>query len=368
MVYEITPENEILHLTDIKMPQEPKAEAPPPKEQSAEEKSTNAEEEEAAAVGPASNAPAADDAAGPKEEVKAEKAASVNPVELKQKDPAPSGEPTDTAVKPQIEAASASADAKDGGAAETSQVDEAAPVDLPEELNFPAHASWTKEVTVGLLPILSKEKIIALHDLLLQGRNPPPPVRATDAGWGSRKKMTEMTAEEAALSGETTEAGPSAQELEEPKIVGWEKTQMNRGRGGGRDRGSRGGRGRGRGGFRDGGMDERPIDTREVLSDVRLAAVLWVAITQLTRLSLFSPSVIKSSDPNSTQPSASSFLGRSTPLPGTCRIRSAARSPSSGVGHRRPSGRAKTSRRELRAPCRRESMVRRHHQAAPTAR
>lgn len=142
---------------------------------------------------------------------------------------------------------------------------------LPEELQFPPHPQWPIKTTHALLAILSSAQIVALHNLFVEGREPP---RQADSGWGNRKSRGIGAI--AGGDGEEEMMNASADGLVVEQESGWERAFANRGGGGGRggwgDRGRGGrGRGRGRGGFGNAngfGGAEKPVDTREVLSDV----------------------------------------------------------------------------------------------------
>jgi tRNA pseudouridine13 synthase len=128
--------------------------------------------------------------------------------------------------------------------------------DLPETLRFEPLPLWTASSTRSLRPVFADECIVALHALLVEGKEPPP---KTDSGWGSRKARVEVAAgnEEAALNVNEEEAA------NEVSVGG--RGGRGQGRDRGRGRGGRGGRGGGRGG--DGGWMANQ-DTREVLSQV----------------------------------------------------------------------------------------------------
>jgi hypothetical protein len=289
MVYEITPEDEILHLKDIGPPKEPKPEVVEKDEKEVKKVEEVAEmNEETAANGEIVVAASVDTQKG---DVKPVEIASQQETTVDATIAKEGNEPNDTAQPSTLTSTEP-------------------PPELPTELQFPAHRSWPTSATHSLLSILSTSKIIALHDLLIQGRNPPPPQRQTDGGWGSKRKNTEMTAEEAEMAGINGEDGQGTSDVPKEMVLqGWEITsQRGRGgRGGGRGaRGARGGRG-GRGGF-GGGGEERPIDTREVLSDVGfIPVVLAVDIKVSTKLKTdhgnkpSSQSKTRRSDPNSTQ-------------------------------------------------------------------
>ena len=143
--------------------------------------------------------------------------------------------------------------------------------DIPEELHLAPHAQWTTSTTRTLIPLLPSSSIIALHSLLLEGRDPPrpPPVadsRPADSGWGGMKRKDHVKEEEEMMNAEMDEKATVA-------LSGWERAKEMeevRMREQGRDRG----RGRGRGGMRGGrggamgGGHERVKDEREVLSEV----------------------------------------------------------------------------------------------------
>lgn len=149
----------------------------------------------------------------------------------------PAVEDSATAVKqPELDLSTPSTDQAQGSATDTAEIftDTA----LPEELRFPGHSQWPTAATAALRAHLSDESIVALHDLLLDGRTPKP---KQDAGWGGRTRTTEVPTEE--------EMSMNAQPAP--------SQGRQRGRG-------RGGRGRG------GGRPEpwRQEDTREVLTQV----------------------------------------------------------------------------------------------------
>ncbi|WVW81470.1 hypothetical protein I302_103464 [Kwoniella bestiolae CBS 10118] len=137
---------------------------------------------------------------------------------------------------------------------------------LPESLHFPPHPQWSPSTTVKLRVHISDETIIALHGLLLEGKEPPP---RSDSGWGSRKPSQAL-----ALKSSTEEGAMNEEEMVANASAGG----GSGGRGQGRDRG----RGRdGRGGGRDGRGAQggwKAQDTREVISqpitskDARTAA------------------------------------------------------------------------------------------------
>ncbi|WVQ75081.1 hypothetical protein IAR50_004690 [Cryptococcus sp. DSM 104548] len=143
--------------------------------------------------------------------------------------------------------------------AETGEATEEKEEDLPENLRLSAHPSWPTGTTTTLRTHFSDETIIALHTLVLQGRNAPP---KGDAGWGARKpKEIEAGAEE-----------PAKQEATEEDAMN-QASGSSRGRGQGKDRGrgrdgGRGGRG-GRGGSRNADSGSWWLayeDEREVVS------------------------------------------------------------------------------------------------------
>ncbi|WWD22862.1 hypothetical protein CI109_107357 [Kwoniella shandongensis] len=132
---------------------------------------------------------------------------------------------------------------------------------LPETLQLlSSHKFWTTEKATKLRHHLSDETIIALHALLVEGKDPPP---KSDAGWGGPRKSTtaaatgnsEEDAMNAAAGGEEVQAQTQAQ--------GGGRGGRGQGRDRGRGRGGRGGRGGGRGGAAGGWV---PEDDREVLS------------------------------------------------------------------------------------------------------
>ncbi|WRT63389.1 uncharacterized protein IL334_000294 [Kwoniella shivajii] len=136
---------------------------------------------------------------------------------------------------------------------------------LPEKLQFKSHPQWPTSATLSLKSHLSDDTIVSLHDLLVEGREPPP---KSDGGWGSRKVKSTET-EEGALN----EEGAA-------NAIG-NSTAGSGGRGQGRDRGrGRGGRGGARGGRNGNGASGgwKAEDHREVLSqpitskDARTAA------------------------------------------------------------------------------------------------
>lgn len=207
LVNEVGLDGEILHLKDISKPKEPKLEVPP---------------------APAAEAPKPDEAASKTEVPDAttgEKGAEA---------PAESEKPVEIDIKT-----------------------------LPEKLQFEDNPQWPSSHTTTLhaLGLLSDDAIVALRNLLFEGSTPP---RVSDSGWGSRaprKEGVEMTEEEQEMSSM------------DAVVPDGSSGRGGRGRGQGRDRGrgrgARGGRG-GRGGGRFGGED-RPVDHREVLSEVCLA-------------------------------------------------------------------------------------------------
>ncbi|KAK8844588.1 hypothetical protein IAR55_006435 [Kwoniella newhampshirensis] len=143
---------------------------------------------------------------------------------------------------------------------------------LPENLqSLPSHKLWTGTTAAKLRPHLSDETIIALHALLVEGKDPPP---KSDAGWGGSRKST-------ALVGDNEEdAMNAAGGGEEPKDQG--QRGGRGGRGQGRDRGrGRGGRG-GRGGGRSGG-GWAAEDDREVLSQPIISKEERTAAHQMLR-------------------------------------------------------------------------------------
>ena len=209
MVYEVNTEGEIVHLKELALPEDPFNQ---PKEKKTEEK-PDVEEEAANDLAPEASASTATSSAPA--------ATSTSPATVDQT-------PTSTE------------DTAD---------------DLPAELRLAPHAQWSHSTTRALQPHLSTASIIALHDLLLQGRTPPrpPPERPSDGGWGGMKRRDHAKEEEEAMN----EMNGEPQVL----LSGRERAQ-------GRDRGrGRGGMRGGRGGMMGGHM-ERIKDEREVLSDV----------------------------------------------------------------------------------------------------
>ncbi|WVQ93983.1 hypothetical protein IAU59_001061 [Kwoniella sp. CBS 9459] len=143
---------------------------------------------------------------------------------------------------------------------ETKDEDDAASAALPETLRFEAHPQWSTSTTIKLRPHLSDETIVALRQLVVEGKEPP---LRSDSGWGSRPKavggneedaMNEESAGNGSGSGSATGLGNGA--------AGWGGRGQGRDRG--RGRGGRGGRGGGRGGQGGWGVE----DHREVVSQV----------------------------------------------------------------------------------------------------
>ncbi|WVF66366.1 hypothetical protein IAT40_001106 [Kwoniella sp. CBS 6097] len=170
-------------------------------------------------------------------------------------------------------ATSTSADIQAEG--ETKQ-DETATAALPESLRFQAHPQWSSSTTLKLRPHLSDETIVALHNLVVEGKEPPP---KSDSGWGSRPKAVSGNEEDAMneeTAGNTAGAG-TASGLGNGGGSGWG------GRGQGRDRGrGRGGRG-GRGGGRGGQGSWRVEDDREVVSQAIKAKDERTAVHKILR-------------------------------------------------------------------------------------
>ena len=153
---------------------------------------------------------------------------------------------------------------------------------LLDELRFEPHASWTSAKTFALRHHLSDAPIKALHDLFVDGRDPPP---KQDQGWGQRKMHEPVIGEEELAMNLD---GAAVDEVSAPST---QNNERGGGRGQGRDRGwgrGRGGRG-GRGGKGGGAREEWWMangDTREVLSQVstEFFAVFSLRDTQLRAL------------------------------------------------------------------------------------
>ncbi|KAK4688326.1 hypothetical protein P7C73_g1810, partial [Tremellales sp. Uapishka_1] len=159
LVNEVLPNGEILRLKDMSLPVEPKAEEP---KIEAEKKETKVEIAE--------KVPAASS-----EEVNSKKGESSSIPEVEKAAEAQEVQKTDATVK---ETASES----DG--------------DLPESLRFDPLPQWPRSTTISLREHFSDEAVLALHNLFVEGRNPPP---KQDGGWGARRAPAQ-TEEEMALN------------------------------------------------------------------------------------------------------------------------------------------------------------------------
>lgn len=113
--------------------------------------------------------------------------------------------------------------------------------DLPPQMQFADRPVWPSSITSTLRAHFSDETVIALHELLLDGKDVRP---QQDGGWGSRPARS----------------GPAA--TEEEMAMNMESSSgqgRDRGRGRGNARGGRGGRSDGQ---------WKPEDKREVVSQV----------------------------------------------------------------------------------------------------
>lgn len=122
--------------------------------------------------------------------------------------------------------------------------------DLPPHLRFADHPSWAASITPALRTHFSDETVLALHELLLEGKDVRP---HQDAGWGSRptKRTPEATEEEMAMNVESS-------------------TSQGRDRGRGRSGNAR------TGGRKDGPW--QPEDKREVVSQVSFVFVFSLTL------------------------------------------------------------------------------------------
>ncbi|OCF33095.1 tRNA pseudouridine13 synthase [Kwoniella heveanensis CBS 569] len=148
---------------------------------------------------------------------------------------------------------------------------------LPESLRFGAHPQWSASTTLKLRPHLSDETIIALHNLVVEGKDPPP---RSDSGWGSRPSKAASGNEEDAMNEENAgNAGNGAGSGSGLGNGGGSWGGRGQGRDRGRGRGGRGGRGGGRG--TQGGW--RAEDDREVVSQVIKAKDERTAVHKVLR-------------------------------------------------------------------------------------
>lgn len=131
---------------------------------------------------------------------------------------------------------------------------------LPSSLQFDVRPGWTETTTRLLLPHFSEETIISLHDLFVEGKEPP---RKSDNGWGSRPPRPA----ESETVDPVVAAEEEAMNLTDPSTTTTTEADASAGRRGqGRDRGrGRGGRGGAIGGR---GGPQKPKDEREVLSQL----------------------------------------------------------------------------------------------------